>query len=408
MKNKRKMINDPVYGFLTLPGELVYDLLEHRYFQRLRRIKQLGMGELVYPGATHSRFHHALGATQLMSRALHVLKQKEVQISEQEFEATCAAILLHDIGHGPFSHTLEHALIKGLHHEKISMLILRKMNEEMGGRLDMSIQIFEGTYPKRFLHQLISGQLDMDRLDYLSRDSFYTGVSEGVVSADRIIHMLNVKDNQLVVEEKGIYSVEKFIIARRLMYWQVYLHKTVLAAEVLLRQLLLRARFIIENGGTVYTTPFLTPFMEQAPGIEAFEENTSYWLEQFVLLDDTDLIVSIKQWQFHDDKILSMLSKAFVQRKLPKIYLSDKPFGLEEESVFKQGLAQQYGLTEEELGYFVHSGSVENNAYKQDSAASITLLKKDGSLADVTEVSDNYNLNSLKETVRKFYLSVIR
>jgi HD superfamily phosphohydrolase len=408
MKNKKKMINDPVYGFLTLPGELVFDLLEHRYFQRLRRIKQLGMGELVYPGATHSRFHHALGALQLMSKALHVLRQKDVLISEVEMEATCAAILLHDIGHGPFSHTLEHALIKGLHHEKISMLILRKMNEEMGGRLDLSIQIFEGTYPKRFLHQLISSQLDMDRLDYLSRDSFYTGVSEGVVSADRIIHMLHVKDNQLVVEEKGIYSIEKFIIARRLMYWQVYLHKTVLAAEVLLRQLLLRARFIIEQGGVVYTTPFLQPFMEKAPGIKAFEENTSYWLEQFVLLDDTDLIVSIKQWQFHEDRVLSILSRAFVERKLPKIILSDKPFSKSQEAAYAAELSKQYALTAEELTYFVHSGSVENNAYKQDSAASISILKKDGSIADVTEVSDNYNLNSLKETVRKFYLSVIR
>ena len=405
--NKKKIINDPVYGFLTLPSELIFDLLEHRYFQRLRRIKQLGMGELVYPGATHTRFNHTLGAVQLMCRALNVLRQKGIEITDEEYEAACAAIMLHDIGHGPFSHTLEHALIKGLHHEKISRLIMEKMNEQLGGRLQMAIWIFNDNYPKHFLHQLISGQLDMDRLDYLSRDSFYTGVSEGVVSADRIINMLNVVKNQLVVEEKGIYSIEKFIIARRLMYWQVYLHKTVLAAEMLLRQLILRARQLVLKGEEVYATPFLFPFLHQAPSTKEFDENTDYWLEQFVMLDDSDLTVTIKQWQFHSDKVLSMLSRCFIERRLPKISISYAPFSASQIAEKKKEVISKNGIEPELADFFVQTGSVENNAYKQDSIAAISIVRKNGEIADVTEVSDNYNLSALKETVRKYFLSFV-
>lgn len=404
--NKKKLINDPVYGFLTLPSELHYDLLAHRYFQRLRRIRQLGMGELVYPGATHTRFHHALGAMQLMRQALDTLRQKNVAISDDEYNATCAAIMLHDIGHGPFSHTLEHALIENLKHEKISRLIMEKMNEEFNGKLDLCIDIFNNKYHKTFLHQLISSQLDMDRLDYLSRDSFYTGVSEGVVSADRIISMLNVKDNQLVIEEKGIYSVEKFIIARRLMYWQVYLHKTVLAAELLLRQILIRAHELSQKGFELFATPFLSPFLMKAPNINDFENDRDFWLEKFVLLDDSDILVSIKAWQFHDDKTLAHLSHCFINRKLPKIIISNQPISEDVIEAKKEELILKYLISPEDIQYFVHAGSVENDAYKQDHMA-ITILRKNGEIADVTVVSDNYNLTALKQTVRKFYVSYL-
>lgn len=404
--NKKKLINDPVYGFLTLPDALLYDLLEHPYFQRLRRIRQLGMGEWVYPGASHTRFHHALGALQLMCKALDKLRQKGVEITDEEYQAACAAILLHDIGHGPFSHTLEHALVEELMHEKISILIMERMNREMGGKLDLAIEIFCNRYPKAFLNQLISSQLDMDRLDYLSRDSFYTGVSEGVVSANRIINMLHVVNNQLVVEEKGIYSIEKFIIARRLMYWQVYLHKTVLAAELLLRQILLRAKWLADQGKAPYATPFLEPFLYHPPGIQDFEQNTEEWLPKFVMLDDSDIIVSIKAWQMNPDRVLSLLSRAFVERKLPKISLSNEEFSHQTYTTLLNKTAKQYNITAEEASYLVQRGSVANHAYKQDRMA-ISILRKDGSVADVTRVSDNYNLTALQETVTKYYVSAL-
>jgi HD superfamily phosphohydrolase len=404
--NKKKLINDPVYGFMNLPSDLHFHLLEHRYFQRLRRIRQLGMGELVYPGATHTRFNHALGAMQLMRQALDILIQKDIDITSEEYDATCAAIMMHDIGHGPFSHTLEHALIENLKHEKISKLILEKINEEFEGKLNLTIQIFNNQYHKHFLHQLISSQLDMDRLDYLARDSFYTGVSEGVVSSDRIIHMLNVKDNQLVIEQKGIYSVEKFIIARRLMYWQVYLHKTVLAAEILLRQILRRAQKLCMNGNELFSTPFLMPFLLKSPKITDFEQDRDFWLEKFVLLDDSDIITSIKVWQFHPDKTLAHLSHCFINRKLPKISISTTPFSPETIEMKKNELILKYPISPDHIHYFVQDGIVENNAYKQDQMA-IKILKKDQTIADVTEVSDNYNLSALKTTVRKYYLSYL-
>ncbi|MCK9480942.1 MAG: HD domain-containing protein [Bacteroidia bacterium] len=407
-KNKRKIINDPVYGFLTLPSDLIFDLVEHPYFQRLRRIKQLGLAELVYPGAIHSRFHHALGALQLTCRALDVLKQKGAEISEHEYEATCAAILLHDIGHGPFSHTLEYILVKDLHHERISTLIMEKMNQEFEGRLATCISIFNNQYPKKFLHQLISSQLDMDRLDYLSRDSFYSGVSEGVVSADRIINMLNVVDNHLVLEEKGIYSIEKFIIARRLMYWQVYLHKTVVSADILLKQVLMRARNLAVDGEDVYATPALTPFLFSKPNEQKFEQETDTWLARFTLLDDAELTVSIKQWQFHKDSILATLSKNFVERKLPKILISNSVISAQELEAIQTEIKRKYKINENDLGYFIQSGTLENNAYKQDTPESISIIRKDGAVVDVTEVSDNYNLSALKKTVRKYYLCYMK
>ncbi|MBX2985583.1 MAG: HD domain-containing protein [Bacteroidia bacterium] len=408
LKNKRKIVNDPVYGFLTLPSDLIFDLVEHPYFQRLRRIKQLGLADLVYPGATHTRFHHALGALQLMCRALDVLKQKGNEITDEEYEATCAAILLHDIGHGPFSHALEYILVKDLHHERISTLMMEKMNEEFDGKLSLCIKIFKDKYPKKYLHQLISSQLDMDRLDYLSRDSFYTGVSEGVVSADRIINMLNVKDNQLVIEEKGIYSIEKFIIARRLMYWQVYLHKAVVSADILLKQVLLRARTLANEGNVIYATPALQTFLYNKPNEKKFEDEIEVWLERFVLLDDAELDVSIKQWQFDSDKILSFLAKCYVNRHLPKIEISTHPFS-EKELLDKQSEAiHKFKIDSQSVSYFIQTGILENNAYMQDSPESIKIIRKNGAVVDVTEVSDNYNLSALQKTVRKYYLCYLR
>ncbi len=397
------MINDPVYGFLTLPSNLLYDLVEHKFFQRLRRIRQLGMGELVYPGATHTRFHHALGALQLMCKALDVLKQKGIEITEQEYEATCVAILLHDIGHGPYSHTLENAIIPNLPHEVLSQLMMQTLNIEFEGKLDMALRIFNNQYPKVFLHQLISSQLDMDRLDYLSRDSFYTGVHEGVVSAERIINMLSVAQNQLVVEEKGIYSIEKFIIARRLMYWQVYLHKTVLASEMLLRQVLKRAKWIMENGGELYATPFMQPFIESTPSIADFEENQEYWLDRFVNLDDSDILVCLKTWQYANDEILSFLCKSLIGRKLPKIVISENKISDQDIEDAKKSIAQKYDFINNEWEYFIQIGFVENHAYNQEYEG-IKILRKNGEVCDVTDVSDNYNLTALKKTVRKNYM----
>jgi len=402
-QNKKKMINDPVYGFLTLPSNLLYDLVEHKFFQRLRRIRQLGMGELVYPGATHTRFHHALGALQLMCKALDVLKQKGIEITEQEYEATCVAILLHDIGHGPYSHTLENAIIPNLPHEVLSQLMMQTLNIEFEGKLDMALRIFNNQYPKVFLHQLISSQLDMDRLDYLSRDSFYTGVHEGVVSAERIINMLSVAQNQLVVEEKGIYSIEKFIIARRLMYWQVYLHKTVLASEMLLRQVLKRAKWIMENGGELFATPFMQPFIESTPSIADFEDNQEYWLDRFVNLDDSDILVCLKTWQYANDEILSFLCKSLIGRKLPKIVISENKISDQDIEDAKKSIAQKYDFINNEWEYFIQIGFVENHAYNQEYEG-IKILRKNGEVCDVTDVSDNYNLTALKKTVRKNYM----
>lgn len=402
-QNKKKMINDPVYGFLTLPSNLLYDLVEHKFFQRLRRIRQLGMGELVYPGATHTRFHHALGALQLMCKALDVLKQKGIEITEQEYEATCAAILLHDIGHGPYSHTLENAIIPNLPHEVLSQLMMQTLNIEFQGKLDLALQIFNNKYPKAFLHQLISSQLDMDRLDYLSRDSFYTGVHEGVVSAERIINMLSVAQNQLVVEEKGIYSIEKFIIARRLMYWQVYLHKTVLASEMLLRQVLKRAKWITENGGELFATPFMEPFLKNAPSISDFQERQEYWLDRFVNLDDSDILVCLKTWQYANDEILAFLCKSLIGRRLPKIVISENTISEQDINEAKNLIASKYPFVNDEWEYFIQIGYVENHAYNQEYEG-IKILRKNGEVCDVTDVSDNYNLTALKKTVRKHYM----
>jgi hypothetical protein len=402
MTYKKKIINDPLYGFLTIPYGLLFDLIEHPYFQRLRRIKQLGLSHLVYPGALHTRFHHALGALKLTRDAIDNLRLKGIEITEKEAEATCAAILLHDIGHGPFSHALEEALVKGIHHEQISLLFMQHLNKEFNGKLTTAIEIFTDVYPKKFLHQLVSSQLDMDRMDYLMRDSFFTGVSEGVIGSDRIIKMLDVKNDKLVVEEKGIYSIEKFLIARRLMYWQVYLHKTVVAAEMQLVHLLKRAKEITQQGVSLFTTPALNHFLSQDISKESFEENHEN-LELFSQLDDFDITAAIKVWASHNDKVLSYLANSIINRRLPKILIQNTPFNEEEIAEIKQKVKTQKKLNNTEIDYYVFSGSVQNNAYT-DKDVSINLLQKNSKVLDIALASDNYNFPMLQREVEKFYL----
>jgi HD superfamily phosphohydrolase len=326
--NKRKIINDPVHGFITIPDELIFDLIEHPFFQRLRRIKQLGLSHLVYPGANHTRFHHALGAMYLMVEAIDVLRSKGVDISAEEKLGATIAILLHDIGHGPFSHTLEHSLLNKIQHEEVSLLFMQRMNEEFNGRLDLAIAIFTDKYEKPFLHQLVSGQLDMDRLDYLQRDSYFTGVSEGVVGSDRIIAMLNVSNNQLVIEEKGIYSIENFIGARRIMYWQVYMHKTVVSSEFMLTSILKRAKDLYKQGMDLFASPSLKVFLKEDVTFDSFRQDDQMLLN-FALIDDSDISTSIKVWQFCEDKILSKLCKDLASRHLFKTTISKKAFSKE-------------------------------------------------------------------------------
>ncbi|MEY4542338.1 MAG: hypothetical protein RL411_415 [Bacteroidota bacterium] len=401
--NKSKLINDPLHGFVTLPSALVYDVVQHPYFQRLRRIRQLGMSEWVYPGATHTRFHHALGAMNLMVKALDTLRGKGVEITEEEKEAAILGILMHDIGHGPYSHTLEYTLAQGVNHEDISIMLMERMNIEFGGALRLAIDIFRGDYHKKpFLHQLISGELDMDRLDYLMRDSFYTGVSEGIVGVDRLIHMLNVKDGDLVVEEKGIYSVEKFLVARRLMYWQVYLHKTVIAADALLVSILQRAREMAKTGSTLGSYHPLMHFLFKDVNPDDFNEED---LDLFVLLDDIDIMSAIKEWQFHEDPILSEMSKRLLRRHLPKIKVQLEPIDFGVKQLMRAQASSIFGVSDERiLDYFVHVGVLKNDAYRSEGGG-IRIVKKDGSVVDVAAASDNYNLDSLKDTVTKYYIT---
>lgn len=400
--NKRKIINDPVHGFIKIPYDLLYDLTEHRYFQRLRRIKQLGLTHLVYPGAMHTRFQHALGAMYLMSSAVETLISKGMDVSEEEAISVHAAILLHDIGHGPFSHVLEHSLVK-VSHEAISQIMMQKLNEEFDGQLTTAIAIFNDSYPKRFLHQLVSSQLDMDRLDYLKRDSFYSGVSEGVIGSDRIIKMLNVVNDKLVIESKGIYSIEKFLVARRLMYWQVYLHKTALAAEQMLVHLLKRARALIAKGDELFAPSHLRYFMEKKHGIEDFYLNNDV-LDNFALLDDDDIMCSIKVWTRHPDIILSTLAKGFVNRQLWSIEISEQPLKPEIIKTIKEEVRMHFGLKSlKEANFFVFSDTIRNNAYsvKDDK---IEILFNNNELKDIASASDMLNLSVLGKTVRKHYI----
>jgi HD superfamily phosphohydrolase len=400
--NKLKNFNDPVYGFVSIPCNLVYDIIAHPFFQRLRRIKQLGLSNYVYPGAQHTRFQHVIGAMSLTQDAVGTLKQKGVIISVAEEEAVFAAILLHDIGHGPFSHTLENVLIADLPHEKLSLHLMQLINVDLGGKLDLAIQIFTNQYHRKFLHQLVSSQLDMDRLDYLRRDSFFSGVQEGVVGQDRIIKMLNVADDELVVDEKGIYSIEKFLIARRLMYWQVYLHKTVVAAESVLIKTMQRAFELIGSGQNLFAAPALAYFLQNRMRGEAFL-NTPEAILQYTLLDDDDIMSAIKVWSKSPDPVLSRLATILKDRLLPKVVLNNEPFGLNQIQELKQKVSAMYGISLADTDYFVYTDSVKNRAYNLENF-NIKILFKDGSLKDITLASDQYNIEALTKSVTKYYL----
>lgn len=400
--NKRKIINDPVHGFISIYNDLIFDLMEHPFFQRLRRIKQLGMSHLVYPGANHTRFHHALGAMHLMQKAISELMKKGVEISEEEKEGVVLAILLHDIGHGPFSHTLEHSLLKDVHHEEVSLLFMNRLNDEFNGQLDLAISIFSDKYDKKFLHQLVSSQLDMDRLDYLQRDSYFTGVSEGVVGSERIIKMLNVVDNELVIVEKGIYSIENFISARRIMYWQVYMHKTVVSSEYMLRNVLKRAKELFDNGHDLFATPSLKLFLSQSFSMEDFVTNDDL-LNHFANIDDTDIISAIKVWQTADDNLLSRLSTDLIERKLYKTVISKNEFTPERIQQEKEKISKHLNLKDNEIDYFFVNSKLVNSAYNKQ-VKQIKMVNRAGDLINLTQASDNYNISALSAPVEKHYL----
>jgi HD superfamily phosphohydrolase len=398
--NKLKILNDPIYGFITIPNSLIFDLIQHKYFQRLRRITQMGLSYLVYPGAHHTRFHHAIGCVHLMKNAVNVLRFKGVMISEEEETGLYAAILLHDMGHGPFSHAMEHSIVNGVSHEQISLLFMEQLNKEFNASLTLAIQIFKGEYPRKFLCQLISGQLDMDRADYLKRDSFYTGVTEGNISSERLITMLNVVDDDLVVEIKGIYSVEKFIIARRLMYWQVYLHKTGLAAEQILIRVLKRAKELYNTGHKLEASKPLLYFFENKISIENFDEKT---LDVFAQLDDVDIVSAMKHWQHDSDFVLSNLSKMIINRNLPTIKLKNKPIAKQDLEKHIENLIKTYKISEKEARFFVFTGSTSNQAYQLKNN-SINILHKSGKIEDIVKASDQLNLKALSKTVTKYYI----
>ncbi|MFP5470588.1 MAG: HD domain-containing protein [Bacteroidia bacterium] len=399
---KSKIFNDPIYGFITISDELILQLIDHPYFQRLRRINQLGLSHLVYPGAVHTRFHHVLGCTFLMQQAIATLRSKGIKVTDDEEQAVQIAILLHDIGHGPFSHALENTLVGGVNHENFSNLFMKRLNEQFDGKLTLAIKIFNNKYHRKFLHQLISSQLDVDRLDYLRRDSFYSGVSEGVVGSERIIKMLNVVKDELVVEEKGIYSIEKFIVARRLMYWQVYLHKAVLSAEYMLVQTLKRAKELAKLGKELFATPALKYFLYNDLAKNDFIKKPEV-LDHFALLDDSDLLSAFKVWTSHEDKILSDLCKNILSRKLYKIEISNMPISKGYVDKISKKIIAKYKISNAELGYYLLRGKEQNNAYnpKKDH---IHILYKNGEIKDITEASDNFNIQALTKPVTKYFI----
>ena len=398
--NKLKIFNDPIYGFITIPNTLIYDLIQHPYFQRLRRITQMGLSYLVYPGANHTRFHHAIGAMHMMQKAVEVLRFKEIAISKEEENALYIAILLHDIGHGPFSHAMEHSIVEEVNHESISLLFMNKLNIEFKGQLSLAIQVFKGDYHRKFMLQLISSQLDMDRMDYLKRDSFYSGVAEGNINSDRLIQMMTVVEDVLVMEEKGIYSIEKFLMARRLMYWQAYLHKTSLVAELTLTKTLQRAKELIQKNSVVTCSKPLLYFIKNKVTLETFD---SFALDTFAQLDDFDIIAALKDWQHHDDFILSSLSKMIINRDLSKIQLNNEKFPKEILEKMTATFAKDNNINQQEAKYFIFKGKIKNQAYDKD-AEPISILKKDKTIEDVVEASDQLNLKALSKPVTKYFI----
>ncbi|NDG51747.1 MAG: HD domain-containing protein [Flavobacteriia bacterium] len=401
MKASSKIINDPLYGFISLQGGIILNLIEHPFFQRLRRISQLGLTSLVYPGALHTRFHHAIGAMHLMQKAINVLRSKGHEISNEEAEGAKIAILLHDIGHGPYSHSLEHSIVDNISHEELSLFYMHKLNNEFNGKLDLAIQIFKDEYSKSYLHQLVSSQLDMDRMDYLNRDSFYSGVQEGVVGAERIINMLDVVNDKLVVESKGIYSVEKFLIARRLMYWQVYFHKTVVSAEQMLIKVLQRAKELSQNNIDLFGTSSLQLFLKNNFTIKDFKSNPKVF-ESFTELDDYDIMASIKEWQNHSDNILASLSNKIVKRELFKVTLLDEPMDDLNISRIKKNIMNAYNLDATNVNYFFLEGEITNNAYKLNDS-DINILFKDNLIKDLMGAADKSTISALCKTVKKYF-----
>ncbi|MEI6752485.1 MAG: HD domain-containing protein [Paludibacter sp.] len=404
--NKRKIINDPVFGFINIPNDFLYDIIQHPYFQRLNRIKQLGLSSFVYPGAQHTRLQHSLGAMYLMGEAIAQLRDAGHEITSAEAEAVRACILLHDIGHGPFSHTLEHSLVSGVSHEEISLLMMQQINQELNGKLEMALDIFTNQYSKKFLHQLVASQLDMDRLDYLSRDSFYSGVSEGIIGAARIIKMLNIHNDQLVVEAKGIYSIEKFLVARRLMYWQVYLHKTSVAAEKMLMNILKRAKELASRGIELFATPALRYFLYNEINDTNFGKSDESLLN-FDLLDDSDIVCAIKVWSSHSDIVLSTLSKAFTNRRLFKVQVGSQAIDKSmRENQLKQ-YVEHFGVDFNEASYFMGEEIVTTDTYSPEDD-SINILYKDGTVKDIADASDMLNINVLTKKVEKYYYCYLR
>ena len=397
--NKLKILNDPIYGFIRIPNSLIFDIIEHPSFQRLRRVSQMGFSNLVYPGANHTRFHHALGCLHLMQKTVNVLRVKGISISEQEENALYIAILLHDIGHGAFSHALEHSIVTGISHEEISLKYMHQLNKQFDGQLDLAISVFNGEYHRKFLHQLITSQLDIDRLDYLKRDSFYTGVAEGNISSDRLIAMINVVDNELVIEKKGIYSVEKFLIARRLMYWQVYLHKTSLVAEYMLVNILTRAKELANQGVELFGSSSLKFFLYHKTDKNNFDNKV---LNLFSELDDYDVLSAIKEWTNHSDKILSKLSLMIVNRNLLKIEMFDEEVSNDHLSNTISKFLKISEISEEEAKYFVFSGKISNQAYNKNQP--IKIASKNGTIEDIVNASDQLNLQALSKPVNKYFL----
>ncbi|WP_203558608.1 HD domain-containing protein [Bacteroides sp. 51] len=405
--SKRKIINDPVFGFINIPEGLLYDIIQHPVLQRLTRIKQMGITSVVYPGAQHTRFQHSLGAFYLTGEAIIQLRSKGHDITNEEAEAVRIAILMHDVGHGPFSHVLENTIIKGVPHEEISLLLMKRINEETNGKLDLAIRIFKDEYPKKFLHQLVSGQLDMDRLDYLRRDSFYTGVTEGNIGSARIIKMLNVKDDHLVIESKGIYSIENFLMARRLMYWQVYLHKTSVAYESMLVSALSRAKELAQQGVELFTSPAFHFFLYQNIDRNRFYRDNEC-LENFIQLDDNDIWTSLKVWSNHPDKILSTLSQGLINRKIFKVEISNEPFSEEQKKELTLQISNRLGISfSEATTYFVSTPSTEKNMY-DPADDSIDIMYNNGNIKNIAEASDMLNISLLSKKVKKYYICYLR